>query len=252
MSSTDSAQHISSQDQEVSGERDLVSIVYVTHRRQPHFDWFAASLARQLNGDECEVICVDGLFSTARGAEFEAAVAGRFPFRHVPAKPSPYSGPQRLTRNEYHAPSSARNTGVVYARGAYLVFVDDSSVLMPGWWEEVKVAASLGQVVAGAYHFHWEMVVDGGVLVHGRVDPSRRTGDEPFGQDTRWQFGDDEKVVPCPGDHVYGGNSGCHAGGCCTSTAATSCATRCEARTITSGSASSGVARALCTAGECC
>ena len=186
--------------------------MYITHRRDPHFEWFADSFAAQLSqvdlDEPCEVVCVDGLYGSERAARMRSVVADRFPFRHVPAKPTPYAGPHRLTQTDYHAPASARNTGVVYARQRYLVFVDDCSVLMPGWLREVRAAAELRNIVAGAYHFHWEMEVENGSLIRSRVDPFRRTASEPYGVDTRWPIGDDEALVPCHGEQLFGGNFG--------------------------------------------
>jgi GT2 family glycosyltransferase len=180
--------------------RDGITVIYVTHRVEPHFEWFVDSLAPQLDDTDVEVLFVDGLHSAARGARLAELVAGRFPFRHVPAKPTPYNGPHRLTRREYLAAASARNTGIVYATKPYAVFVDDSAVVMPGWWTEVCEAARDGYVVAGAYQKHWEMVVDRGTLVRSRVDPS--------GIDTRWDLGGDSGTVPMGGAQLYGSSFG--------------------------------------------
>src|SRR5439155_20599442 len=91
-----------------------ISIVYITHRASPRFDWFADSLARQLDTEDVEVLFVDGVHSPERSEELEQIVRGRFPYRHVPAKPSPFAGPYRLTTRDYFAAASARNTGLVY------------------------------------------------------------------------------------------------------------------------------------------
>ena len=51
-----------------------VSIVYVTHRPNPRFEWFADSLANQLgDGSEAEVIVVDGAFSPERERELRGS-----------------------------------------------------------------------------------------------------------------------------------------------------------------------------------
>jgi GT2 family glycosyltransferase len=173
-----------------------ISIVYVTHRSAPHFEWFADSLARQADGDDFEVLFVDGLHSPERSARLVEIVRDRFAFRHLPPKPTPYNGPYRLTHNEYFAVASARNGGVVYATRPYVVFVDDASVLMPGWWQEVRTAAREGLVVAGAYQKHWEMVVENGVLLGSRVDPS--------GIDSRWSQGEEAGLVRIGGGQLYG------------------------------------------------
>lgn len=176
---------------------DAITIVYATHRRDPRFAWFADSLAAQLRGDAPEVIVVDGLHTPERGETMAAAVGGRFPFRHVPAKPNAVNGPHRRTRrHEYRAGASARNTGIVHATRPYVVFTDDLSVLMPGWWDEARTAAAGGYVVGGAYRKDSALRVEGGVLVDSTSPPA--------GLDTRWELGDDARPVPIVGGQLYG------------------------------------------------
>jgi hypothetical protein len=176
---------------------DAITIVYPTHRRDPRFAWFADSLAVQLRGDAPEVIVVDGLHSAERGEAMAAAVDGRFRLRHVPAKPTAVNGPHRRTRlREYWAGANARNTGIVHATQPYVVFADDLSVLMPGWWDEARIAAAGGYVVGGAYRKDRDMRVASGVL-----ESSTPRAD---GLDTRWDLGDDDRPVPVVGGQLYG------------------------------------------------
>jgi hypothetical protein len=177
---------------------DEISIVYSTHRTEPRFHWFADSLAAQLDGDAPEVVVVDGLHSPEREHAMTATVAGRFPFRAVPPKPTPYNGPHRLTRLEYFAAASARNTGIVHATRPYLVFVDDLSVLMRGWWDEVTLAADTGTVVVGCYHRQRAMRVE-----HGTLVSSIETAE---GLDSRWELGEEGAYVEVSGGHVFGSN----------------------------------------------
>jgi hypothetical protein len=177
--------------------RSTVSIVYVTRRLEPHFEWFADGLSRQLGpGDDVEMIVVDGRHSAERGERFAAEVGDRFGFRHVPPKPSPWNGPHRLTGRDYHSVASARNTGIVVARGSYVVFVDDLAVPMQHWWNEVCEAARGAYVVAGAYQKHYEMDVRDGLLVHSRLDAS--------GMDARWNQGRDGRCVTVGGGQLFG------------------------------------------------
>ena len=172
-----------------------VSIVYTTHRPEPRFEWFADGLARQVDG-EVEVIVVDGLHSVERGAEFERIVCRRFPFRYAAAKPSPFNGPYRLTRRDYAAPASARNTGIVYAVHPYVVFVDDLSVPGPGWWGAARDAAQHGYVAAGAYAKHLELIVSDGVIVSSRPTPE--------GLDSRIAIRAETRLVQVGGGALYG------------------------------------------------
>jgi hypothetical protein len=181
-----------------------VAIVYVTHRAEPRFDWFADSLARQL-GDpgDLEIVIVDGLHTPARAAALDELVAGRFPFRHVPAKPCPWNGPHRLTRGEHFGAASARNTGIVCSTAPYLVFVDDCSVLGPGWLDEVRAAARHGYVVGGAYEKRRDMVVEDGLLVSSRFVAS-----DWHARDVRWERGGDGHIVEITGGELYGASFG--------------------------------------------
>ena len=177
------------------------SIVYVTHRLNPRFHWFADSLARQLDGDgrAVEVIVVDAHHSRERELEFAQVAGGRFSLRHVAPKPSPYSGSYRKTTHEYSTISSARNTGIVYARSPYVVFNDDSGVLVDGWWEEVRCAASVGYVVGGSYENRLDMHVEEGCV----EDPAPRAN-ALDSIDSRWGLGDDEALVQVSGGQLFG------------------------------------------------
>ena len=178
-----------------------VSVIYTTHRLEPRFDWFIDSLAAQLSEEiDLEVIFVDGLHSPQRTAALDRLVDGRFSMRHVAPKPSPYSGPYRLTGRDYFTAASFRNTGIVYASKEYIVFVDDASVAMPGWLDEALNAARGLYVVAGAYEKRWEMVVDDGKLISSREDP--------VGRDARWEHGDDDRLVEIVGGQLFGCSCG--------------------------------------------
>ncbi len=173
-----------------------IAIAVTTGRREPAFDWFADSLARQLgDGDDVEVIVVDRFHDAARTARFEACARGRFAVRHVPAKPTPWQGAHRLTTRDAFAASSARNTAILHARAPYLAFVDDCAVLMPGWWAAARRAAADGAVVAGAYQRRRRMVVRDGLMIEGRLDDD--------GRDGRWHLGDDAKPVPVHPGQLY-------------------------------------------------
>lgn len=215
-----------------------VSVVYVTHRAEPRFDWFADSLAMNIGDADVEVIVVDGLHSSDRTDRISEAVHGRFAACHVPAKPTPYNGPHRLTQRDYFASASARNTGVVHASRSYVVFADDAAVLMPGWGGEVRHAARDEYVVAGAYQKRWEMMVERGALVRGRLDAG--------GTDSRWHQCSDTGAVPAHGSQLFGCSSSCWR-----STGSTSWATWWEARIPSLGPGSSTSVSRSGTAAAC-
>jgi hypothetical protein len=176
------------------------SLVYLTYRDEPAFEWFADSLARQLDpADDVELILVDGAHDHVRGKRWARAVAGRIPLRHVAAKPSPYNGAYRVTRREMFAAASARNTGLVYARKPYVIFVDDACVLGERWWDAASEAVAAGSVVTGAYRKDWGMEVGDGVLLHSR---------DRSGVDSRWPLGDDRRAVRVGGGQLFGASIG--------------------------------------------
>lgn len=178
-----------------------IGIVYATHRRDPRLDWFVESLSAQLVGSSpVELLVVDGLYTPERAAALERLVAGRFGAAMVPPKPSPYNGAHRLTRDDLFAAANARNTGAVYSRQPYLVFVDDCSVLAPGWLDAALEAADAGRVVAGAYEKREAMRVEGGVLVESVLVEA--------GRDSRAEHAPPGELVRIPGGQLYGSSFG--------------------------------------------
>ena len=179
----------------------MVSIVYITQRAEPRFEWFADSLAYQLDASdsagEVEVIVVDGRLTDERRERFAGIVDGRFASRHVAPKPTPYNGPHRLTEHEHSTISSARNTGIVYARSPYMIFVDDCGMLADGWWQEVRTAARHEYVLAGTYENRDDLCIEHGRLPDG--DGSTRAA-----IDHRWDQGDDHALVQVVGTQLFG------------------------------------------------
>lgn len=202
-----------------------LTLAYFTSRREPHFEWFCDSLCNQLSAEELraiQVVAVDrhlwaltpeagntywkrgDLISLtdptwhveSRREKFAAAVRGRFALTHIPVKPCVWQGPFRLTSKDWFCASSARNTAIMAARHPYFVGVDDLSVLLPNWWNQVKHAASSGYVVCGAYWKQLKLVVENGNII----------GHEDFlaGRDTRWAHGNTTGIVPWHGSGLFG------------------------------------------------
>lgn len=184
----------------------MISIIYCTNRIDPKFEWFVDSLANQTTEDERKHIelifidtCNDSRFDIneiSRAELVRIAVDGRFKYKRSQPKPNVYQGKERKTKTEMFSPSNARNTGILISEGNYLVFADDVSVLMPGWWFAVKQAYEKNMIVCGSYQKHFEMVVDKGNLVSSRSHQG--------GIDSRWNGGNNGGPVPIQGSQLFG------------------------------------------------
>lgn len=198
-----------------------ISIVYVTGRRVPRWEWFADSLCAQTTPEQLanlEVIFIDGqlwdesiarawadpeiplantgLYDGLRFQTVEAVVRGRFPFRHLPSKPCAWQGPFRQTARDWFCAGNTRNTAFVVAQHPYVAFVDDLSVLMPGWFNQVLHAAQDEYIVCGAYKKVKQLTVVEGQVVSFEAFPP--------GVDSRWNHGSDGGVVPWHGSAMFG------------------------------------------------
>lgn len=166
-----------------------ISIIYSTNREQPMFHWFLNSLINQTTGidrNNIEIIFIDYAAEKRYLGSFENLIASK-------PKPNIYQGEHRKTTGEYFSPANARNTGAIHSRGDYLVFVDDVSILMPGWFAEVRKAASENKIVCGAYQKHFDMVVENGNLISSRKHDA--------GIDSRWNLGEYVKIT---GQQLFG------------------------------------------------
>lgn len=198
-----------------------VTIAYVTSRRVPRWEWFVESLVRQASViplAEIQVVFVDGHLWAPEGIdamgepEIDIAdgschdeqrrealitlVDGRFDFLHIPPKPYQLQGPFRQTQKDYFCAANSRNTAIIAAKHPYFACVDDLSVLMPGWLDQLAHAAEHGYCVCGAYKKVLELVVEQGEVVSYRPFPE--------GVDSRWSSGSDTGIVPWMGTALYG------------------------------------------------
>lgn len=182
------------------------SIIYLTNRQEPKFEWFVDSLYNQTTEEDrqhIELIVVDSVLNvdeSSRRQQLTEKVAGRFAVNHVKPQDNFYQGPNRKTKTEMFSPANARNTGVKYASAPYIVFVDDVSVLMPSWWPKVKQLSGGGSIVCGSYQKHFEMNVESGHLVSSRQHQA--------GMDSRWNIGIDGGTVQIAGTQLFGSSVG--------------------------------------------
>jgi hypothetical protein len=201
-----------------------ITLCYITSRLTPQWQWFVDSICAQTTPeqrDNIQFVFIDGycwhvgamgiLFDTdhaeieladpeihhaARREELARVVNRRFDYLHIPPKPCAWQGPFRQTKDHWFCAGNTRNTGVVVARNPYLVFVDDLSVLMPGWFNQVLHAAQDQYVVCGAYKKVKQLKVSNGFVEHYEEFPA--------GVDTRWPRGSDGGVVKWYGTGLFG------------------------------------------------
>lgn len=77
---------------------------------------------------------------------------GRFPVTHAAPKPTFFHGPWV----DSHLPdqNGARNTGIIYANGDYLVFLDDCSVVHHNFFKRVLTAREAGRIVCFDHRYY--------------------------------------------------------------------------------------------------
>ena len=143
-----------------------LTIAYTTSRRECEIQWFFDSLRRQLTDDLApEIIVVDAYAESRR-------IIGAL---HVVPKPTVWQGKHRLTKEDWWAKSNALNTAIILCRTEWIAFVDDRSVLAPGWLESVRAAMAGNYAVCGSYEKRANLQVQDGIV----------TGGEMLGADTR-------------------------------------------------------------------
>lgn len=178
----------------------MLSIVYLTSREDPKFEWFIESLCLQLSERpiRVQVIFVDFFlqYDESRADKLKQLINHRFHFHHVPPKPTPWQGKYRLTKDDWFAASNARNTGIALAMWDYVAFCDDISILMPGWLDQVCHAMEHRYIVAGAYKKVKNLVVENGKVVS--------YDEHPQGVDSRWGHGSSSGIVPMHPGGLYG------------------------------------------------
>ena len=184
-----------------------LTICYFTSRKNPCLQWFLDSLRRELGGSDqpgVKVLIVD-FWRDQRAAwiaEGHQPSMAFLPeedglaFTHVSPKPSVWQGKHRLTKADYFAAANARNTALCLAPDGWIAFVDDLSVLLPGWFDRVRAAMAGGYIVCGAYRKVKNLVVS-----NGNVESFE---DFPPGHDHRFAKGSDTEALPCAAEWTYG------------------------------------------------
>lgn len=181
----------------------MLTIAYLTNRRDCKVDWFFSSLARLVQEEQpdlkFQLVVID--FYAEEGGRSEEFAAKFLRTRlsencsliHKPPKPCVWSGPHRLTKVSWFSVSNVRNTALCYAPDGWIAYVDDLSVLMPGWLREVQHSMDNGYVSLGAYLKCNDVVVEDGRAITYRLHQ----------KDTRWDNASSDRHS-CGGDWMYG------------------------------------------------
>ena len=197
----------------------MLTLAYITTRTNPRIEWFFESLLRQWNGiaDKISIVVVD-YHHARRDQEFldraEPFIARGVRVIHVPPKPTVWQGPHRLTTQDYFAASNARNTALCLAPDGYIAYVDDLSVLLPGWLTAVLWGKASNSIVCGSYAKVLNLVVENGA-VKSFKGSSGELGDLsyedvirmsafPAGIDTRFKHAPNERHRVKSDDWVFG------------------------------------------------
>ncbi len=185
-----------------------VTLCYSTARPSPELSWFFDSLKHNSHLEEIGQIIICDLYAEefagwsaedARQSVIRACdAAGKFASitQVVPPKPNVWAGRYRLTPRNWWAKPDFLNTCICYARGSYLVFLDDRCALEPTFMDAVHEAAANNYCVAGVYSKQVGMVVrDGKIISLGKTmaTDSRMEGETDL-----------NRRRPCPGEWMFG------------------------------------------------
>jgi hypothetical protein len=146
-----------------------LTIVYITCRREPMFQWFVETLISQYPDGVVtdQIIFIDSFIHHEEGRTEKLAkiVNGRFGYTHTPPKPSIWRGKYRKTKSNFFDASATRNTGIILAENEHIVFVDDLSALADGWLSYHRKAAEDKVILCGAYDKVSDIVISSNKIV---------------------------------------------------------------------------------------
>lgn len=188
-----------------------LTVAFLTNRKACCIQWFLDSLKREIatsgRGLDISLVIVD-YWADIPGRHEEMMAWAQEVFlghnhgdnkpiiyshTHVPPKPCVWQGSNRLTKEDWFAASNARNTALCHSMDGFIAYVDDLSVLLPGWLNSVRDAMSNNYIVCGAYRKVKNLVVKNGEV----------KSYAPFSDDNRLQYAHND-LTPCGGNWLYG------------------------------------------------
>ena len=189
----------------------MITLVYISNRREPRIRWFLESLKSPPQtadfGQPYKLVFVD-FYRNERAPEFLQLLSDH-QVKHVDPMPNVWCGPFRLAQADFFAAAAFRNTGLCYAEDGYIGWIDDLSVLLPTWVEAARDSMAIGYVALGSYRKVRELVVKDGRIQSFVAPTAKRT--LPDGREEEFCIGDDTRlrqvtqdVTPCDGGWLYG------------------------------------------------
>lgn len=176
-----------------------LTIAHVSCRRDSKLEWFLDSLANQCGGESVNLIIVDFYADDPERRKEILLKLSRFPqfqFKITPPKPTVWQGKYRLTKENWFAAASMRNTAICLCETTHIAFCDDLAVLQGGWWNAAKEACELNDTITcGAYAKVRQLTVETGVAIAYEVNP--------HGEDDRLKRVYQD-VSPCNGGWLFG------------------------------------------------
>lgn len=185
-----------------------LTICYFTSRKQPMIEWFFDSLDRETKGnyEGIRLVIVDFYAWKRFGTgdrdglpEFDDKIARlNCEVKYVTPKATVWQGEHRRTKVDWFAAANARNTAICHAPDGWIAFVDDLSVLLPGWLSRVRAAMDGPQnrITCGAYRKTRGMIVRAGeVISYTNYPPGNDnrlahvSGDGPHECSSNWLYG---------------------------------------------------------------
>jgi len=156
----------------------MLTIGYISCRKENLFKWFADSLNIQLYGMPIQLVVVDYWLDEERSAYYKSLFS-TIQVDCVKPLPTYIQGDNMITSKPYFSASAARNAVYVHAIHGQVAFVDDLSVLSDNWLFQVQSCLNDNNVVTlGAYQKHRNMVVRDGKIISSEVEST----------DSRFQF----------------------------------------------------------------
>jgi len=130
-----------------------LTIGYITGRKEPHLEWTLFDLNHLAQDFDVHLIVVDALGRSDIRELFSSPVllTSCKSFRIVPTKPNIWSGPHRITKQDWWSKANSLNTFFSLADTEWVACLDDRCQLGADWMNAVRRAMDEKYIVCGGY-----------------------------------------------------------------------------------------------------